>query len=32
VQSLSNIFWLGAKELRTLSKDLMMILLIATEN
>ncbi|MBU3890168.1 ABC transporter permease [Methylosinus sp. KRF6] len=26
--SLSNIFWLGAKELRTLSKDLMMILFI----
>ena len=28
MQSLSNIFWLGAKELRTLSKDLMMILFI----
>ena len=26
--SLSNIFWLGTKELRTLSKDLMMILFI----
>jgi ABC-2 type transport system permease protein len=28
VRSLSNIFWLGTKELRTLSKDLMMILFI----
>lgn len=28
MQSLSNIFWLGTKELRTLSKDLMMILFI----
>ncbi|MBJ2178814.1 ABC transporter permease [Pseudomonas veronii] len=28
MQSLSNIFWLGVKDLRTLSKDLMMILFI----
>lgn len=28
MRSLSNIFWLGTKELRTLSKDLMMILFI----
>jgi ABC-2 type transport system permease protein len=28
VRSLSNIFWLGTKELRTLSKDTMMILFI----
>ncbi|WP_321848890.1 ABC transporter permease [Pseudomonas paraveronii] len=28
MQSLSNIFWLGIKDLRTLSKDLMMILFI----
>lgn len=28
MQSLSNIFWLGTKELRTLSKDLMMMLFI----
>jgi ABC-2 type transport system permease protein len=28
VRSLSNIFWLGTKELRTLAKDLMMILFI----
>jgi len=28
VRSLANIFWLGTKELRTLSKDLMMILFI----
>jgi len=28
VRSLSNIFWLGTKELRTLSKDMMMILFI----
>ncbi len=28
MQSLSNIFWLGVKDLRTLSKDVMMILFI----
>lgn len=28
MRSLSNIFWLGTKELRTLSKDMMMILFI----